>query len=104
MNLEKNIGITEAAEMVGRAALTIKHWYKWVEEVGADNVPVPLPAPERRGGHNKRYFSMDDIEMLRRFKDYIALNPGCMREHNWKRYGEKGRIKHEREEVLKLFK
>lgn len=98
------IKISDAAKMIGRTPLTIKHWYKWVEQVGQQNIPATLPKRERIGSRGDMYFKKEDIAMLATFRDFLALNPGIMRVYNRTRQGEAGRIRQEKEEFKNFLK
>lgn len=97
------VKISDAAKMIGRTALTIKHWYKWVELVGPSNIPVTLPKRERIGSRGDMYFYKKDIPMLATFRDFLALNPGIMRVYNRTRQGEAGKLRQEKEEFKNFF-
>lgn len=98
------IKLSDAAKIIGRTPQTIKHWYKWVEQVGQQNIPATLPKRERIGSRGDMYFKKEDINMLATFRDYLALNPGIMRDYNWTRQGEQGRLRYERREFKNFLK
>lgn len=98
------IKISDAAKLIGRTTQTVKHWYKWVELVGQQNIPVTLPKRERIGSRGDMYVNKQDIPMLATFRDFLALNPGIMRIYNRTRQGEAGRLRQEREEFKNFFK
>ena len=98
------IKISDAAKMIGRTPLTIKHWYKWVEQVGQQNIPATLPKRERIGSRGDMYFKKEDIAMLATFRDFLALNPGIMRVYNRTRQGEAGKLRQEKEEFKNFLK
>lgn len=101
---EDLIKLSDAAKLIGRTPLTIKHWYKWVEQVGQQNIPATLPKRERFGSRGDMYFKKEDVSMLATFRDFLALNPGIMREYNRTRQGEAGRLRQEREEFKNYLK
>ena len=101
---QKLIKIKDAGKMIGRTALTIKHWYKWAETPVGKLCPVKLPTVIRKGVRGDMYFREEDIVYLKVFRDYLALHPGLMRTYNWARQGETGRLRQERAEFKNLLK
>lgn len=102
--MEDLIKISEAAKIIGRTSLSVKHWYKWVDSIGGHNIPVTLPEVRRIGSRGDMYFKKEDIHMLATFRDYLALNQGVMRKYNRTRQGESGKLRQEREDFKNFFK
>ena len=100
----KDMRITEAARLLGRTPLTVKHWFWWVDTYRGPKVPPTLPEYERRGSRGDWYIDSKDLYMLKTFSDWLQLNRGVMAEYNRTRKGEVGKLQQERSEFRELFK
>lgn len=98
------IRIKEAATLVGRTVVSVKHWYWWAEKLTPEELPAPLPKLYRVGVRGDMYIDKAEIPVLEKFRDTIAENYGIMNDYNRHRRGEVGVIQQEREEMLNLFK
>ena len=74
---------TQIAYEVGVSVYTIKRWYKWYEqedvrklnELTEKGMPT-LPRYETIGATNWRYWDEDDIEQLKKFKEWVPHTRG----------------------------
>lgn len=101
------IRIGEVAKLIGRTPRSIKHWYSWEEEFGVSPILGKLPPVYRIGPRGDRYFEIEDIHLLIKFRDNLKLHPGLMGEFNRRNKGELGKLQQERaefREVLNSFK
>lgn len=102
--MESYIRISQAAKHINRTPLSVKHWYKWVDQIGEDVLPVRLPKILRVGKRGDMYIKEADLPLLEQFRDYIAINRGIMGDYNTSRRGEIGVLEAERREFKKYLK
>lgn len=69
---------SQVASLVGVSVYTIKRWYNWYEqedikvldELYRKGMPE-LPAYETIGATNWRYWNEEDVEQIKKFKEFV---------------------------------
>ena len=104
--MNKLIKLSDAAKLIDRTPFTVKRWYKWVEQIGEENSPAPLPDLIRIGKRGDRYILEEELPMLIEFRNQIAIQAGIMADFNQnrKKTKEAREIEEQREEMIKVFK
>ena len=89
--------VSQVANILGISIYTIKRWYKWFEtedvkvldELYKKGMPA-LPKYETIGATQWKFWNEDDIEQLKKFKEFIPhTRGGFMGSLNKKEEGEK---------------
>lgn len=80
---EKYLTIGEVSKEIGRGVVTIKNWYEYKDEYGA-NLPEMFQHFDKKG---TRYFKEKDIPKLIAFRDSISY--GQLAEVSRRKWGER---------------
>lgn len=86
----KYLRIGEVAKLIGKSALTIKHWYEWMDTKPDTTQKLPPIYRFECDKRNTRFFKETDVKHLRKFIDNMVR--GEMSEYNATLWGERGKL------------
>lgn len=92
--MEKNLTASKVANQLDISVTTLNHWYGWyrAEDIEKPEGVPPLPDYNQQGINGTRYWSQEDVEMLRKFKEWMPKGrAGIMGNYNARFWGKRGK-------------